>query len=165
VKQALLAFRAVRRVESVPRGVSLQARLFHGVASGRSCRVPTKTRTPAAAEQPPTPRVGPTRLRSHRTNQRRRQAPRLFSTVAPNTLPLPQAGPVSAAQLLITADGNFGRFRNEAAFGGTLRRGAPPGFLRKVTPYATPPAGKPPDEQGYQAAIRCLIRLNARELC
>jgi hypothetical protein len=43
VKQALLAFRAVRRVASVPRGVSLQARLFHGVASGRSCRVPTKT--------------------------------------------------------------------------------------------------------------------------
>jgi hypothetical protein len=118
VKQALLAFRAVRRVASVPRGVSLQARLFHGVASGRSCRVPTKTRTPAAAEQPPTPRVGPTRLRSHRTNQRRRQAPRLFSTVAPNTLPLPQAGPVSAGQLLITAGGNIDRFPNEAVFGG-----------------------------------------------
>jgi hypothetical protein len=117
--------------------------------------VPTKTRTPAAAEQPPTPRVGPTRLRSHRTNQRRRQAP--DSTVqhcCAEHPPSAPSWPVSAAQLLITAGGNFGRFRNEAVFGGTLRRGAPPGFLRKVTPYATPPWGKPSDEQGHQAAIR-----------
>ena len=36
--------------------------------------------------------------------------------VAPNTLALPQVGPVSVAQLLISAGENFDRFRNEAAF-------------------------------------------------
>ena len=41
---------------------------------------------------------------------------RLVSAVAPNTLALPQVGPVSVAQLLITAGENFDRFRNEAAF-------------------------------------------------
>lgn len=40
----------------------------------------------------------------------------LVSAVAPNTLALPQVGPVSVAQLLITAGQNFDRFRNEAAF-------------------------------------------------
>jgi transposase len=41
---------------------------------------------------------------------------RLVSAVAPNTLALPQVGPVSVAQLLITAGEKFDRFRNEAAF-------------------------------------------------
>jgi transposase len=40
----------------------------------------------------------------------------LVFTVAPNTLALPQVGPVSVAQLLISAGQNFDRFRNEAAF-------------------------------------------------
>jgi transposase len=40
----------------------------------------------------------------------------LVSAVAPNTLALPQVGPVSVAQLLIAAGENFARFRNEAAF-------------------------------------------------
>jgi hypothetical protein len=81
--------------------------------------------------------------------QRRRQAP--DSTVhrcGPRTLPLPQAGPVRAAQLLITAGGNFGRFRNEAVCGGTPRSGAPPGFLREATPYATPPGGNRQTNRG-----------------
>lgn len=41
---------------------------------------------------------------------------KLVFVVAPNTLALPQVGPVSVAQLLITAGENFDRFRNEAAF-------------------------------------------------
>lgn len=39
----------------------------------------------------------------------------LVFAVAANTLALPQVGPVSVAQLLITAGENFERFRNEAA--------------------------------------------------
>jgi transposase len=119
VKQALLACRAVRRVASVPRGVSLQASLIHGVTSGRSCRC----RRRLGLLPPPSSR----RLRELGRRVYDLTAPindvdkhpiRLFSAVAPNTLPLPQAGPVSAAQLLITAGGNIDRFPNEAVFGG-----------------------------------------------
>lgn len=40
----------------------------------------------------------------------------LVFAVAPNTLALPQVGPVSVAQLLISAGQNVDSFRNEAAF-------------------------------------------------
>ncbi|WP_427118204.1 IS110 family transposase [Pseudarthrobacter scleromae] len=49
-------------------------------------------------------------------NEADKHLTRLVSAVAPNTLALPQVGPVSVAQLLITAGENFERFRNEAAF-------------------------------------------------
>lgn len=41
---------------------------------------------------------------------------RLVTAVAPTTMTLPQVGPVSAAQLLITAGENISRFPSEAAF-------------------------------------------------
>lgn len=41
---------------------------------------------------------------------------RLVETVAPTTLALPQVGPVTVAQLLITAGQNIDRFPSEAAF-------------------------------------------------
>ena len=49
-------------------------------------------------------------------NEVDKQLTQLVSAVAPNTLALPQVGPVSVAQLLITAGENFERFRREAAF-------------------------------------------------
>jgi hypothetical protein len=143
VKQALLAFRAVRRVASVPRGGSLQASLLHGVASGRSCRVPTKIRTPAAAEQPPTPRVGPTRLRSHRARSTTPTSTR-FDCSALCCTEHPPSAPSWPRQCRPTAHHNRRKHRplpQRGRLPADLRPGAPPGFLREITPYATPPWG------------------------
>jgi transposase len=117
VKQALLACRAVRRVASVPRGVSLQANLFDGVASGRSCRC---RRRPGLL--PP--------LSSRRLRELGR---RVYDLTAPindvdkhldcsallhRTPPSAPSWPRQCRPLLITAGGNIDRFPNEAVFGG-----------------------------------------------
>ncbi|MDQ0819756.1 hypothetical protein QFZ79_002046 [Arthrobacter sp. V4I6] len=49
---------------------------------------------------------------------------RLLYAVAPTVLALPQVGPVSAAQLVITAGENIDRFPSEAAFARLLLRDA-----------------------------------------
>lgn len=64
----------------------------------------------------------------------------LVSAVAPNTLALPQVGPVSVAQLLVTAGENFDRFHSEAAFAR---------LIRKIPPHAPTPRRKPPSQPSH----------------
>lgn len=116
----------------------------------------------------------------------------LVSSVAPSTLALPQVGPVSVAQLLITAGENFDRFRSEAAFARLcgvapipvssgkshrmrLHRGGNRQANRVIYLIAICRLRYDPRSQEYRArkraqghsssdAIRCLKRFIAREI-
>ena len=84
---------------------------------------------------------------------------RLVRKVAPTALSLPQIGPVSVAQLLITVGENMGRIRSEAAF--ARLRGGRSGArgLGQEQPDTPSPGRKPASEQDHLPHRRRVLAL------